>query len=59
MIRTFAYRLYPNRRQRELLMKCLAESRHLYNEMLEQVKDHHEKTGKLLLKYSLTARFKG
>lgn len=59
MIKTFEYRLYPNRRQRELLMKCLIESRHLYNEMLEQVKDHYARTGKFLFKYSLMARFKG
>jgi putative transposase len=59
MIKTFEYRLYPNRRQRELLMACLAESRCLYNEMLEQVKDFHAETGKFLFKYSLTARFKG
>jgi putative transposase len=59
MIKTFEYRLYPNRRQYELLMKCLMESRHLYNEMLEQVKDHYTQTGEVLFKYSLTARFKG
>lgn len=59
MIRTFEYRMYPTRRQRELLMRCLIESRHLYNEMLEQVKKHHSLTGELLFKYSLTALFKG
>jgi IS605 OrfB family transposase len=59
MIKTFEYRLYPNRRQRELLMKCLIESRHLYNEMLAQVKDHYAQTGKFFFKYSLTADFKG
>jgi putative transposase len=59
MLKTFEYRLYPNRCQRKLLMACLSESRHLYNEMLEQVKDHFAETGKLLFKYSLTARFKG
>jgi putative transposase len=59
MMKTFEYRLYPNRRQRGLLMRCLIESRHLYNEMLAQVKDHHAQTGEFLFKYSLTARFKG
>jgi putative transposase len=59
MIKTFEYRLYPNHCQHELLMKCLIESRHLYNEMLAQVKDHYAQTGKFLFKYSLTARFKG
>ncbi len=50
MIKTFEYRLYPNHRQRELLMKCLIESRHLYNEMLKQVKDYYAETGKFLFK---------
>jgi putative transposase len=59
MLKTFEYRLYPNRCQRRLLMACLSESRHLYNEMLEQVEDHYAETGKLLFKYSLTAMFKG
>lgn len=59
MIKTFEYRLYPNRRQREVLLKCLIESRHLYNEMLAHVKVHYAQTGKFLFKYSLTARFKG
>jgi putative transposase len=59
MSKTFEYRLYPNRRQRELLMVCLIESRHLYNEMLETVKDHYAETGKLLFKYELMDRFKG
>jgi putative transposase len=59
MMKTFEYRLYPNHRQRELLMRCLTEARHLYNEMLAQVKDHHAQTGELLFKCSLTASFKG
>jgi putative transposase len=59
MLRTFEYRLYPTRSQRVLLMQCLSESRRLYNEMLERVKDHHAKTGEFLFKYSLTTRFKG
>jgi putative transposase len=59
MMKTFEYRLYPNRRQCELLMRCLIESRHLYNEMLALVKDHYGQTGEFLFKYSLTARFKG
>lgn len=59
MIRTFEYGLYPSRRQRHLLMGCLMESRRIYNEMLEQVKQHYALTGDLLFKFSLTARFKG
>ncbi len=50
MFKTFEYRLYPNRRQREALLKCLVESRRLYNEMLEVVKEHHEETGSFLFK---------
>ena len=59
MIRTFEYRLYPNRHQYSLLMKCLIESRRLYNEMLALTRDHYALTGEFLFKYSLTARFKG
>ncbi len=59
MHKTFEYRLYPNRRQRGLLMACLIESRLLYNEMLVTVKDHYEQTGTFLFKYDLTRRFKG
>jgi putative transposase len=59
MLKTFEYRLYPNRHQRELFMRCLIESRHLYNEMLARVRDHYAETGVFLFKYSLTALFKG
>src|SRR5207249_10236510 len=58
-MRTFEYRLYPNKEQQRMLMQCLMESRHLYNEMLQASKEHYEQTGKFLLKYDLTARFKG
>jgi hypothetical protein len=37
MFTTFEYSLYPHRCQREVLMAYLKESRHLYNEMLEQI----------------------
>jgi putative transposase len=59
MLKTFEYRLYPNRRQRKLLTTCLAESRKLYNEMLEQVEVYHAETGRFLFRYSLNIRFKG
>ncbi|MFL5697637.1 MAG: RNA-guided endonuclease InsQ/TnpB family protein [Ktedonobacteraceae bacterium] len=58
-MRTFEYRIYPNQEQSRLLMACLSESRHLYNEMLAASKEHYEQTGKFLLKYELTARFRG
>jgi putative transposase len=59
MKKTFEYRLYPTRRQRELLMLCLIDSRHLYNEMLEVVRKHYEQTGEFLFKYELCSLFKG
>jgi putative transposase len=58
-MRTFEYRLYPNRTQRQQLMTCLMESRALYNEMLETLKAQYERDGTFPSKYDLTARFKG
>ena len=58
-MRTFEFRLYPNKEQARLLMGCLAESRKLYNEMLETVKQHYEDKGTFPTKYDLTAQFKG
>ena len=42
-----------------MLISCLAESRLLYNEMLETVKSHYGETGEFLGGYDLTYRFKG
>lgn len=42
-----------------MLMACLEESRRLYNEMLEQARDHKARTGMFLFKHSLASRFKG
>ena len=58
-MRTFEYRLYPTRDQRNRLMVCLVQSRALYNEMLEWTKAAYEGTGKFLFKYDLSAAFKG
>jgi putative transposase len=58
-MRTYEYRLYPNLHQRRRLDMCLAESRHIYNEMLEREKQYYQETGKFLSKYDLTALFKG
>src|SRR6266849_10638072 len=58
-MRTFEYRLYVNKEQHRLLMACLAESRKLYNEMLETLKAHYEGDGTFPGKYTLTATFKG
>jgi putative transposase len=59
MYKTFEYRLFLNRTQHARLLSCLAESRHLYNEMLEVVKAHYQRSGKFLGRYDLTYRFKG
>src|SRR5437867_45591 len=59
MMRTFEYRLYPNKPQGHLLMQCLQASRILYNEMLEAVKTQYEDKGTFPTKYDLTAQFKG
>jgi hypothetical protein len=48
MFTTFEYRLYPNRCQHEALMACLKDSRHLDNEMLEQIVDYYAETGRSL-----------
>jgi transposase len=58
-MRTFEYRLYPNRAQRQQLMACLMQSRAIYNEMLEALKAQYEADGTFPTKYDLTARFKG
>jgi putative transposase len=58
-MRTFEYRLYPNKEQSRLLMGCLIESRKLYNEMLETIKTQYAADGTFPSKYDLTATFKG
>src|SRR5438067_11556377 len=58
-MRTFEYRLYPKKEQSRKLMQCLRESRILYNEMLETVKQQYAEKGTFPTKYDLTARFKG
>jgi putative transposase len=58
-MRTFEYRLFVNKHQSRLLMQCLAESRKLYNEMLETVKTQYAEKGTFPTKYDLTAQFKG
>src|SRR6266699_4586063 len=58
-MRTFEYRLYPNKVQSHLLMQCLIASRTLYNEMLETVKGQYAERGTFPTEYDLTAQFKG
>ena len=45
-MRTFEYRLYPTRAQRQQLLACLRESRTLYNEMLAALKAQYEADGR-------------
>lgn len=59
MHKTFEYRLFTNHFQHKRLLSCLAESRLLYNEMLELLKAHYEKSGMFLSRYDLMYRFKG
>jgi putative transposase len=58
-MRTFEYRLYPNKAQRALLMQCLAESRTIYNGMLEMVKAQYEQDRTFPSMYDLEKAFKG
>ena len=58
-MRTFEFRLYPNKEQSRLLMACLAESRTMYNGMLETVKAQYEQDETFPSKYDLEAAFKG
>src|SRR5712692_7295184 len=59
LMRTFEYRIYPKKEQSRKLMACLAESRTIYNGMLEAVKVHYEQDGTFPSKYELEAAFKG
>src|SRR3989440_4794749 len=58
-MRTFEYRLFVNKEQSRKLMACLAESRTIYNGMLETVKVQYEQDGTFPSKYELEAAFKG
>ena len=46
--RAFKFRLYPNKTQRELIVKTFGCSRFIYNIMLSDKIKHYEKTGKML-----------
>src|SRR6266849_4954296 len=58
-MRTFEYRLYPNKAQYHLLIQCLIETRHIYNEMLAAVKQQYEQDGTFPSRYDLNVTFKG
>ena len=48
MNRAFKFRIYPNKQQRELIVKTFGCSRIIYNKMLSDKKEYYEKTGKML-----------
>src|SRR6267154_6713571 len=58
-MKTFEYRLYMNKEQARSLMACLVESRHIYNAMLERVKQQYEEQGTFPSKYALENAFQG
>jgi len=58
-MRTFEYRLYPNKAQSHLLIQCLIETRHIYNAMLAAVKQQYEQDGTFPSRYDLNVAFKG
>src|SRR5256714_1376865 len=58
-MKPFEYRLFVNKAQSRKLMACLAESRIIYNSMLETVKAQYEEKGTVPSKYELEALFKG
>jgi putative transposase len=58
-MRTFEYRLYPNKEQQSLLIQCLIESRMMYNDMLEMVKTQYADKNAFPSKYDLENAFKG
>jgi putative transposase len=58
-MKTFEYRLFVKKEQHSKLMQCLSESRTMYNEMLETVKEQYEQNGTFPSKYDLEVAFKG
>src|SRR5690242_3358866 len=58
-MKTYEYRIYPNKEQCSLLMQCLIESRKVYNEMLEMIKDQYQQNGTFPNKNELEKAFKG
>jgi putative transposase len=53
MLKAYKYRLYPDKKQQELLAKHVGHARHVYNWALEAKKKTYEETGKSLSKRAL------
>src|SRR5712691_7310106 len=58
-MKTFEYRIYPNKEQSRLVIACLRESRVIYNGLLETVKQQYEQAQTFQSKYDLEGAFKG
>jgi len=58
-VRTYEYRLYPNKKQSQLLMNCLRESRAIYNQMVELSRADYQANAKIFSLYGMHARFSG
>ena len=58
-MKTFEYRIYPNKEQRQLLTQSLIGSRKVYNEMLAMVKAQYEHDGTFPNKNELEKAFRG
>jgi len=58
-MKTFEYRLYPNKDQRYRLQQCLMETRHAYNTMLEYAKGHYSQSQTFPNRYDLNKAFAG
>ena len=58
-MRTYEYRLYPNKNQRQLLMNCLRETRGIYNQMVELSRADYEANAKIFSLYGMHSRFSG
>jgi putative transposase len=55
-MKTFEYRLRPNKQQEQALMSVLIASRKLYNQGLEELIAHYQETGKYLHLYEQDKR---
>lgn len=48
MHQSFKYRLYPNKRQQQLIDETLEQCRLIYNRLFAERKEAYEKSGKML-----------
>lgn len=48
MLKTYKFRLYPNKEQQEYFAKCFGCTRFIYNQMLADKIEYYKKTGEML-----------